>query len=112
MDSDCNVLKITVAADGTLMVVGDIDMAGGPILEQALVEREVELAADGGDALVVDLRNVHFIDSSGLRSLLRATRRGADRRAQLELRSVSPQIIRLFEITNTMDMFRIASRRE
>jgi anti-anti-sigma factor len=103
---------MTTAEDGTLMVSGDIDMAGGPILEQAMLEREAAFAADQGGDLVVDLTDVHFIDSSGLRSLLAAAGRAAARQAQLELRSVGPEIIRLFEITGTMDQFRIASRRD
>ena len=111
MDSNRNFLTMTTAEDGTLMVAGDIDMAGGPILEQAMVEREAELAADQGGDLVVDLAEVHFIDSSGLRSLLAAARRAAGRRARLELRWVGPEIIRLFEITGTVNEFTIASRR-
>jgi anti-anti-sigma factor len=111
MDSNRNSLTMTTAKDGTLMVAGDIDMAGGPILEQAMLEREAEFADEGGD-LVVDLAEVHFIDSSGLRGLLAAARRAGDRQARLELRSVGPEIIRLFEITGTMEQFRIASRRD
>jgi len=39
MDSNKNFLTMATAPDGTLIVAGDIDMAGGPILEQALLER-------------------------------------------------------------------------
>ena len=51
MDSNRKSLMMTTTAqDGTLLVAGDLDMAGGPILEQAMVEREAELAAaEGGD---------------------------------------------------------------
>ncbi len=113
MDSNRkSLMTTTTAQDGTLLVAGDLDMAGGPILEQAMVEREAELAAAEGGDLIVDLAGVHFIDSSGLRSLLAAARRAAGRRAQLELRSVGPEIIRLFEITGTLGQFRIASRRD
>jgi anti-anti-sigma factor len=102
----------TTAEDGTIVVAGDIDMAGGAILEQAMAEREVRLAAEEGGDLAVDLAAAHFIDSSGLRSLLTAARRAAVRHAHLELRSVGPEIIRLFEITGTMDQFSIVSRRD
>ena len=110
MESNRN-LTMTTAQDGTLVVAGDIDMASGPILEQAMMERDAALAAAGGGAIVVDLADVHFIDSSGLRSLLAVARRAAGRRSKLELRSVGPEIIRLFEITGTMDQFTLASRR-
>jgi anti-anti-sigma factor len=112
MDANSNFLAMTTTKDGTLLVTGDIDMAGGPILEQALVEREAEVAAAGGVDVIVDLGDVQFIDSSGLRTLLAATRRAARRKGQLELRSVGPEIIRLFEITGTMQEFMIASRRD
>jgi anti-anti-sigma factor len=112
MDANSNLLTMTTAKDGTLLVGGDIDMAGGPILEEALVEREADVAAGGGSDVIVDLGDVQFIDSSGLRTLLAATRRAARRNGHLELRSVGPEIIRLFEITGTMEEFRIVSRRD
>jgi anti-anti-sigma factor len=112
MDANRNFLTLTTLDDGTLMIAGDIDMAGGPILEAAIVTREAELALAGGGDVVVDFSDVHFIDSSGLRTLLAAARRAAGRGAGLELRSVGPEIIRLFEITGTMAQFTIASRRD
>ncbi|HQY86658.1 MAG TPA: STAS domain-containing protein [Ilumatobacteraceae bacterium] len=112
MDSNKNFLTMATAPDGALIVAGDIDMAGGPILEQALLERESELLAQGGGDIVVDLTGVDFMDSSGLRSMLATARSAAARQANLELRSVGPQIIRLLEITGTVDQFTIASRRD
>ncbi|MBI4935964.1 MAG: STAS domain-containing protein [Actinobacteria bacterium] len=94
------------------MIAGDIDMAGGPILEDAMLAREAELTAAGGGDVILDLSDVHFIDSSGLRTLLAATRRAAGRGGSLELRWIGPEIIRLFEITGTMAQFTIASRRD
>lgn len=111
MHSDRDFLTVTTAEDGTLMVSGEIDMAGGPILEQAMLERDAQLSAGSGGDLVVDLAEVHFIDSSGLRCLLALARRAADRRSKLELRSVGLEVMRLFEITGTMDQFRFVARR-
>jgi anti-sigma B factor antagonist len=112
MNSNSNVLTVTTGADGVLLVAGDVDMAGGPILEQAMVERDAELAAGRGGDLVVDLAGVHFIDSSGLRCLIASARRAATRKARLELRSVGSETTRLLEITGTMDQFTIATRGE
>jgi len=112
MDANRNFLTTEAADDGTIVVAGDIDMAGGPIVEQALQARESELQASGGGDIVVDLTGVHFMDSSGLRSMLAAARLAAARQAALELRSVGPEIIRLLEITGTIDQFTIASRRD
>ncbi len=47
-----------------LSVTGELDMATAPELEEA-VER-----AQGGSAIIIDLRDLTFIDSSGIRTLL------------------------------------------
>ena len=110
MDSNRNLLTTTVAEDGTISVAGDIDMAGGPLLEEVMLRREAQLAVSAD--LVVDVEGVQFIDSSGLRSLLAAARRAGGRSARLELRAVGPEVIRLFEITGTLDQFNIVSLRD
>ena len=51
-------------------VVGELDVATGPELEEAVSE---ELDA-GRQEVVVDLAGTTFIDSSGLGSLIRAAR--------------------------------------
>jgi anti-anti-sigma factor len=50
---------------------------------------------------------VTFIDSSGLRSLLGASRRAAERSGKVVLRSPSPSVQRLLEITGTTAQFSI-----
>jgi anti-sigma B factor antagonist len=110
MESNRNLLTTTVADDGTVSVAGDIDMAGGPILEEIMLAREAQLGISGD--LVIDVEGVQFIDSSGLRSLLAAARRAGGRNARLELRAVGPEVIRLFEITGTLDQFNIVSLRD
>ncbi len=110
MDSNRNLLTTTVDDDGTIAVSGDVDMAGGPILEEIMLRQEGNLRDN--DDLVIDIEGVQFIDSSGLRSLLAAARRAAGRGARLELRAVGPEVIRLFEITGTLDQFNIVSLRD
>jgi anti-sigma B factor antagonist len=97
--------SLTVESDpgGAVVVHGDLDVAGGPVLEAALLERE----KDG--PLVIDLGDVFFIDSSGLRSLLGATRRAHDRNTTVVLRDVGPEVLRLLEITGTTEHFSIES---
>lgn len=111
-------LSATISGDGAIVIAGDIDMAGGPILELAIAEREAQLAADGADHkpspgdVVLDMAGVFFIDSSGLRSLLSATRRAGERGGKVVLRSVGPEVTRLLEITGTLDHFDIESQRD
>ena len=57
-------LSVDVDMTGAFVVHGDIDIAGGPTLE-----RYVGRSQDGLP-IVLDLHDVEFIDSSGLRTLL------------------------------------------
>ncbi len=77
--------SLTVERDpaGVIVVHGDIDVAGGPILEVALVDDE-----NDNSQVVIDLGDVSFIDSSGLRCLLGASRRARDRGTTVVLRHV------------------------
>lgn len=91
-------LSVDVDSSGALVVHGDIDIAGRPTLE-----RYVSRAHDGVP-LVLDLRDVEFIDSSGLRTLLAATRHGD---TAVHLRNVGTAVRRMLEITGTSSQFEI-----
>lgn len=103
-------LTVAVGDDGVLLVHGDIDMAGGPVLESAMLQRE-DLSGDVAQPLVIDLADVSFIDSSGLRSLLGASRRARGRGTDVVLRRVGPEVARLLDITGTASQFVIESHR-
>lgn len=98
-------LTVHSDASGVIVVHGDIDVAGGPILEAAIRERE----NDG--PVVIDLGGVFFIDSSGLRSLLGASRRARDRGTTVTLRRVGSEVLRLLQITGTTEHFAIQTAR-
>jgi anti-anti-sigma factor len=94
-------LTVEDVPGGVILVHGDIDVAGGPILEQALLRRE------GKGPIVIDLGDVYFIDSSGLRSLLGASRRARARGTTVVLRHVGAEVLRLLEITGTTSHFTV-----
>jgi anti-anti-sigma factor len=94
-------LQVQVGADGVIVAIGDIDLAGGPLVDAAIFETESERP------VVIDLNEVTFIDSSGLRSLLGASKRAGDRGSEVVLRSPSAAVRRLLEITGTEGQFRI-----
>lgn len=81
--------------------IGELDLHSADVLE-----REVSrLRTDGHDRIVVDLRGVEFIDSTGLRLLI-----GLHRAAQREGRSLclmpGPRPVqRIFELTATHALF-------
>lgn len=99
-------LTVEIAPDGAILVHGDIDIAGGPVLESAIAECESDRA------VVIDLGDVFFIDSSGLRGLLSASRRAEERGTVVVLRSVGAEVERLLQITGTADRFTIESKRD
>jgi anti-anti-sigma factor len=99
-------LRVEIDVNGTIIVHGDIDIAGGPILEDAL-----RAAQQTSHPVTIDLRDVSFIDSSGLRSLLNASRRATERSSHVVLRDVGPEVTRLLEITGTTQRFSIEQAR-
>jgi anti-sigma B factor antagonist len=82
--------------DVVLCVLGSVDLATAPELEQAIAD-----ALDGpGRRLVLDLRRVDFMDASGVAILLRHDQRArAASRSLLVVRG-PPQVQRLFELTD------------
>jgi anti-sigma B factor antagonist len=68
---------------------GELDMATTPVLDRAVGE---VLARDDVAALVVDLTEVRFMDSSGIRALLQARNAVAERGGQFSLTRPSEQV--------------------
>jgi len=76
---------------------GELDMASAPILREDLAEVE----ASGVPAIMLDLREVTFIDSTGLHEFLQARSRAQDNGHRLLMTGASPAAQRLFELTGT-----------
>lgn len=74
---------------------GEFDLAGIMRFEDALAA--VERAAPA--AIVVDLRGLQFMDSSGLRALVTADDRARKAGRRLVIAPGPPQVRRVFEIT-------------
>jgi anti-sigma B factor antagonist len=79
--------------------VGELDLATGSILERTLRD----LVGSGFDRLVVDLRRLAFMDSSGLRLLLRWDETAKQDGTELSLIAGPPEIQRVFETTRLLD---------
>ena len=86
----------TTSQDGTtrIALTGELDIATGPDLEQAL---EAQLALAATD-IVLDLRGVTFIDSSGLRVVLVAGRSAADEGRRLIVVPGDGQVLRVIQL--------------
>ena len=85
--------------EATLVLVGDLDMASAVEVERAVREAQV----DG--RLVVDLGEVDFIDSSGLRLLLSLRNAALRNGRTLTLVAPGPEAGRIFTLTGTRGLF-------
>jgi anti-sigma B factor antagonist len=96
----------TERTDGILRITpfGELDLATTPILE-----RELDAArSDDAAMIVVDLTKLDFIDSTGLRLLLRMNDVCADA-DRLRIVNGSPAVVRLFDIAGVRDLLPIIS---
>jgi anti-anti-sigma factor len=91
-------LSLATSRTGQAAVIeltGELDLAGAAALEQELARLEGESPR----AVVLDLREVEFMDSSGLRLIAVASQRAKERGRRLALVPGSEQVMRVFEIT-------------
>jgi anti-anti-sigma factor len=95
---------VRVDSHGRVVVGGDIDVVSAPSIETALRQAEAKLG-ESTDAVVLDVSGVRFIDSSGLRILLAASRRNERAGRRVALRSPASSVERLLGITGTAAMF-------
>jgi anti-sigma B factor antagonist len=81
----------------SIALTGELDMATASILNDQLT------AVEQGDSrtIVLDLRDLRFIDSSGLHALVRAYRRSETDGHRLLLVRANPSVRRLCEMTGT-----------
>lgn len=85
----------------TVKVDGELDMLTAPTL-MSVVEDELNR---GCDRLLVDLRPVSFLGSSGLTALIAVARRCANDQVQLRLVANGPNVMRPLEITGLAAVF-------
>ena len=103
-DGAAELLTVSLIDDGgvpVLVVQGELDAYSAPTLDGA-VDAALE---DGARSLVLDLAAVGFIDSSGLRSMIRARRLVGDAPGALRIRNPQPATVRLLDITGLTDHF-------
>jgi anti-anti-sigma factor len=78
-----------------LSLVGELDLASAPTLEEAVAAA----CAKGAEAVVIDLRGVTFIDSTGLRGVLRARELAIAQDCRCSVvRTLPRQVARIFEL--------------
>jgi len=99
----------TTLSDGRAIVTlsGELDLSGASRLE-AEVERLAKL--EGPETVVLDLRGLEFMDSSGLRLVTLADRRLMGEGRRLVLVRGPEAVHRVFEITRLTDRLTFVDR--
>lgn len=85
------------ATERWLILAGELDLAAAHELEPAL-QRACELARK----VVIDLRDVTFMDSMGLRSVLSAKDLCGENGVDLAV-IPNPEVLKIFEVTGLVD---------
>lgn len=91
-------LTVVTRSDGPSVILvfeGELDVTSAAEAEEA-VRRA---CADAPDRMILDLTRLAFMDSTGVRVLVRARRRLAERGAAIVLAGLSPSVSRIMHIT-------------
>ena len=98
-------MHLTTKDDGRVTILtldGDLVIGESESLFKKTVVRLLE---DGKANLLVDLRRVNFLDSSGLGALVRALTNSQKEGGQTKLLGAGPQVKKLLEMTKLDSVF-------
>jgi len=101
-DDDGTYLWVTVDEDakpGRLIVRGELDAASAVELAD-----RIEAARAAGADIALDLADVTFMDSSGLRSLIEVQRRSESEGFEFCVAEASEAVRRVFDLTGTSSL--------
>jgi anti-sigma B factor antagonist len=99
MTTDFAVRTQTTGRAKTLTLGGELDLVSSPALQQALDDA----AGSDADLIIVDLRELEFMDSTGLHALVNAQRRIEELGRRFALVRGGESVQRLFELTGVVD---------
>ncbi len=86
-----------------ITVSGELDLASSPALQEELDR----VAASESQLLIIDLRDLDFMDSTGLSVLVRAHQRIEEQGRQLAMVKGPQQVQRLLNLTGVADRLRL-----
>lgn len=98
-------LRVHQGPDGAVFVGGELDLASFDAFEAAVVA-----CLQGQDPVVLDLTDVTFVDSTGIRAFVWVAREIAPRR--LVLRNPTPPVQKVLQIVRIDTILGIAVRSE
>jgi anti-sigma B factor antagonist len=83
------------AGDIVIRLHGDVDLDSHLEVERTIVEA----VESGVERVVVDLSDVPFLDSSGVRALLKARQEAVRSRCELTVRAPQPIVAQVLQLT-------------
>ena len=95
VEFDCDTRVDQYAGEVVVTMLGEVDMASGPLLWRCLAEA----IPDAARRLVIDLSGTTFIDSTGLAVFIRAREHLRHRGVELILRNPRSSARKLLSIT-------------
>ncbi len=96
-------VEVQTVGKGTVLALsGEFDVASTPAFEEALV------SVAASDPLIVDLRKLEFIDSTGLGALVRLHQRTEEQQHEFGLIRGTGQVERLLGLTGLADRIPVA----
>src|SRR5881227_2008128 len=101
-------LRVTTEQRGDtihLLLSGELAIASAPSIEEALRDAE----AQSPPVLLIDLRGLQFMDSTGLRTILSADARARDAGRRLVIVQGDENIQRVFQVTRLYERVEIVS---
>jgi anti-sigma B factor antagonist len=103
--------RVNVRMEGRaaiIAVAGELDLASSPKLEQQLDE----VWASDAELLVIDLRELEFMDSTGLSIIVGAQQRLGDSERKLSVVKGPPQVQRLLDLTGVSERLQLVDTPE
>lgn len=94
---DCRLEAREEGAEAWVIPAGDLDLAAAPELDESLA---LALRSDA-ERIVIDLRELHFLDSTGLRAIVEAAT--GDDAGRVTLIRGNDHIQRVFTISGLVD---------
>ena len=97
-------LNITKDANGSYLMIaleGRLDTVTAPVLES-----ELKGALDGVDDFIIDMQNLQYISSAGLRVLLSA-QKIMNRQGNMVVKNASEDVREIFDVTGFSDILTI-----
>jgi anti-sigma B factor antagonist len=91
-----------------IAVSGELDLASSPALQEELDR----VSASDAEMLIIDLRELDFMDSTGLSVLVRAHQRAEEQGRRLAMVKGPQQVQRLLSLTGVADRLTVVDRPE